>query len=153
MAKKKTVSDNWDRAGTRIWLTYEFWTPAVFAENHGIAERTVRHYLTLGMPSHGRPHKGRGGIRLAKSAVAWLQAYRYATGNGSVRFGGLSADFLEYQASLVSDESMAFSKLYRTAWPQEDDAELDEYLSKTEAARERRSWRTGFREITRKAHA
>ena len=91
MAKTKLDSANWDKAGTRLWLTYEFWTPATFAANHNIAERTVRHYLTLGMPSHGRPHKGSGGIRLAKSAVTWLRAYRLVTAHGSFRFGGMSA--------------------------------------------------------------
>ncbi len=151
MAKKKTVSDNWDKSGSRLWLVYEFWRPADFARNHDISERSVRHYLQMGMPSHGVAHKGSGGIRLAKSAVEWLRGYRYSTGNGSVRFGELSADFLEYLASLVSDESMAYSKLYRTAWPEEDDRELDVYLSPREAARERKSWKSGFKEIKRKA--
>ncbi len=144
---KLDSSSNWDKAAERLWLRYEFWRPSDFAENHGISVRSVRHYLELGMPSHGTPHKGSGGLRLAKSAVAWLHAYRYSTANGARRFSGMSQDFLEYQSSLVADESMAYAKLYGGPWPRDADAELDEYLSPRDAARERKSWKTGFREL------
>jgi len=147
MAKPQVDSSNWDKAGTRLWLTYEFWRPADFALNHGIAERTVRHMLTLGMPYHGQPHEGRGGIRLAKSAITWLQTYRLLTGDGAFRFPGMHAEFLDDLSIVVADERMAYWKLYGGAQPH--DAELDEYLASREAASERRSWRTGFREIIR----
>ena len=147
MARPKLDSDNWDKSAVRLWLVYQFWTPANFAANNNISVRHLRHLLTLGCPFFGRAHKGAGGIRLAKSAATWLQAYRYCTADGARRFTGMSADFLENQESAVADESMAYAKLYGGPWPREADAELDEYLSKREAARERRSWRTGFREL------
>ena len=48
---------------------------------------------------------------------------------------------------------MAYAKLYGGPWPQDADAELDEYLSARDAARERQSWKSGFEEIRRKASA
>ena len=130
---------------------YQFWQPADFAANHGIAERTVRHLLDLGMPFHGRKHKGSesAGIRLAKSAITWLQAYRCLTVDGAFRFPGMSAEFLDDLAIPIADEALAYWKLYNPTGPRPSDADLDEYLASREAAAERRSWRNGFREVKR----
>lgn len=151
MAKTKLDSVNWDKAGTRLWLVYQFWKPADFAANHGIAERTVRHLMSLGMPFHGKPHRGLGGVRLGRSAASWARCYRILTANGALRFSGMHPDFLDELQAHVDDEKFAFAKLYGGAWPAAVDAELDEYLTASEAKRERQSWKTGFREVTRRA--
>jgi hypothetical protein len=151
MAKRELDPSNWDKAGTRLWLSYHFWRPVDFAINHGIAERTVRHYLTLGIPSHGVAHKGSGGIRLAKSAATWLMTYRALTVNGAFRFSGMPAEFLDDLSLAVADEALAFWKLYGGPRPTDADADLMKYLSPSDAAREKRSWQTGFKEITRRS--
>ena len=137
------LSSNYDRAARREWLAYEFWTPAAFGLNHDLSERTVRHLIALGMPAHGRPHKGTGGLRLCKSAGLWLEQYRRMTRLGNFRFQGMTADFLDDLECHVADERQAFARLYGEPIPR------DEYLEGPEGGPERRSWKTKFREVKR----
>lgn len=150
MAKQQQLdSDNWDRCAVRLWLSYQFWKPADFAENHGISERTVRYLISRGMPAHGIPRKGsENGLRLSASAATWLMTYRALTVNSTFRFSGMPGEFLDDLSLAVSDEAMAYHLLYGGPKPSDDD--LDKYLSPREAAKERRSWRVSFREVKRR---
>ena len=151
MARPKLDSDNWDKSAVRLWLVYQFWTPANFAANNNISVRHLRHLLTLGCPFFGRAHKGAGGIRLSKSAATWLLTYRALTVDGTFRFSGMPTEFLEDLALAVNDEALAYWKLYDPDGPRPDDSDLDEFLSKRAAAAERRSWKTSFRELKKPA--
>ena len=131
---QQELSSNYDKAGIREWLTFEFWSPADFASNNDLSERTVRHLCTVGMPFHGRPHKGKGGVRLGKSAIRWLLQYRRVTKH-SRRFGGINPTFQEDLDLEVADESQAFARLYGLPIPP------DKYLDGPEGSEERRSWK------------
>ncbi len=135
------LAGNWDRAGEREWLTYRFWTPAVFAANHEISIRQLRNHMQAnGMPFHGRPRRGvpGGGVRLSKAASEWLRFYRAVTGDGRFRFTRLYEDQLETIADQHAEDSQAYARLYG------GDIPYDEYIANH--ADERRSWKK-FKEI------
>lgn len=138
-------SVNLDKVGVREWLTYRFYKPLGFAREFGLAERTVRHLMTLGLPFHGQPHKGTGGVRLSDSAKDWLDMYRRCTCDGRFRFwpSSMNEAFLDELHYRHLDEAHAFHRMY--GGPEPDDPWMKERGS-TQAS-ERRSWKTKFKQV------
>src|SRR5450631_2095483 len=120
---KVELSGNWDKAGVREWLEYQFWAPEAFAANHGISIRQLRNLMAQGLPFHGKPHRGvpGSGVRLGVAAVQWMREYRRVTAQGHFR-GTRALMALDELEGRHEDDQQAYARLYGAPLPR------DEYL-------------------------